>query len=157
MSTLRYTLAIGALALTSIAANAQNNTQVGLLSCDVSKGIGLFVVEKQALSCVFTPANGGAPDAYTGSIDQYGIALGEVKEGHLVWGVVAPTAGLDKGALAGKYEGVGANASVGVGAGTNILVGASERAISLQPISVEGQIGINIAGGVTTVTLKAAP
>ncbi len=157
MSTLRTTLAAGALALTTIAASAQNNTQVGLLSCDVSKGIGLFVVEKQSLSCIFKPANGGASDAYTGSINQYGVALGAVKEGHLVWGVVAPTAGLDKGALAGKYDGVGANASLGVGAGTNILVGASERAISLQPVSVEGQVGINIACGVTTVTLKAAP
>lgn len=157
MGTFRSIFVTGALVLTSFAANAQHNTQVGILSCDVSKGIGLFVVEKQTLACTFVPTKGGAPDAYTGSIDQYGVTLGVVKEGHLVWGVVAPTAGLDKGALAGRYDGVGANASVGVGAGTNILVGANQRSISLQPISVEGQVGVNIAGGVTTVTLKAVP
>ena len=45
-----------------------------------------------------------------------------------------------------RSAGVGANASVGAGAGANILVGGSGNAFSLQPISVEGQIGINIAG-----------
>ena len=81
----------------------------------------------------------------------------EVKEGHLVWGVVTAASGVPKGALAGTYAGVGANASLGVGAGANVLVGGSDKAFSLQPVSVEGQQGINIAGGVTTVTLVAAP
>ena len=62
-------------------------------------------------------------------------------EGHLVWGVIAATSGVPAAALAGKYAGVGANASIGAGAGANILVGGSGNAFSLQPISVEGQIG----------------
>jgi hypothetical protein len=134
---------------------SQASTQVGTLSCDVSAGLGLFVVEKQQLTCVFTQESG--TENYTGSIDQFGVALGEVKAGHLVWGVLAATSGLPKGALAGTYSGVGANASIGVGAGANVLVGGSDRTLSLQPISVEGQEGINIAGGVTTVTLVQAP
>ena len=133
-----------------------DNSQVGTLSCDVSSGIGLFVVEKQTLSCVFKDT-GGAVQNYTGSIDQFGVALGAVEQGHLIWGVIAATSGVPAGALAGTYAGVGANASFGPGAGANILVGGSGRAFSLQPISVEGQLGVNIAGGVTTVTLKAAP
>jgi hypothetical protein len=133
------------------------SAQIGMLACDVSKGIGMFVVEKQKLSCTFKQDKGGSPDNYTGSIDEYGIALGEVASGHLIWGVVAATSGLPAGALAGTYGGVGANASVGPGAGANILVGGTGRAFSLQPISVEGQEGINFAGGVTTVTLNAAP
>jgi hypothetical protein len=138
-------------------ANAQNSTQIGTLSCDVSRGIGMFIVEKQALSCGFKDSRSGKVESYTGSIDEFGVALGEVASGHLVWGVVAATSGLPAGALAGTYAGVGANASIGLGAGANILVGGSDRAFSLQPISVEGQEGINIAGGITTVTLKSAP
>ena len=144
-------------ALSPLDASAQASTQVGTLSCDVSRGIGMFVVEKQTLSCVFKHLKSGMSDNYVGTIDQYGVELGETKDGHLVWGVIAATGDVSAGALAGKYAGVGANASIGTGAGANILVGGSGSAFSLQPISVEGQVGINIAGGVTTVTLKPAP
>jgi hypothetical protein len=143
-------------ALTPLGAKAES-TQIGTLSCDVSKGIGMFVVEKQKLTCIFKPHGSGNADNYTGSIDQYGVAIGEVASGHLIWGVIASTSGLPAGALAGTYAGVGANASVGPGAGANILVGGTGRAFSLQPISVEGQEGINIAGGVITATLNFAP
>jgi hypothetical protein len=157
MVTFLHKVCLGcAVALIPFSANAQS-TQIGTLSCDVSKGIGMFVVEKQKLTCTFKQDKGGKADNYTGSIDQYGVALGEVASGHLIWGVIAATSGLPAGALAGKYSGIGANASVGPGAGANILVGGTGRAFSLQPISVEGQEGINIAGGITTVTLSATP
>ena len=138
-------------------AAAQNTTQVGTLSCDVSAGLGLFVVQKQKLTCVFTQDSASSAENYVGSIDQFGVELGGVEAGHLIWGVIAATKGVPKGALAGKYAGVGANASFGVGAGANLLVGGSGRAFSLQPLLVQGQLGVNIAGGVTTVTLAPAP
>lgn len=139
-----------------VPAFAQASMQVGSLACDVSKGIGMIIMEKQSVSCRFQLADGGPVDVYTGSIDQFGLAIGEVKAGHLVWGVLAASKGLPPGALAGSYGGVGANASFGVGLGANILVGGTGRSFSLQPISVEGQTGVNIAGGVTTLTLKLA-
>ena len=142
-----------AVALIPFAANAEF-TQIGTLSCDVSKGIGMFVVEKQKLTCVFKQDKSGNAENYTGSINEYGVAIGDVESGHLVWGVLAETSGLPRGALAGTYSGIGANASVGPGAGANILAGGTGRAFSLQPISIEGQEGINFAGGVTTVTLS---
>lgn len=155
MKLLKITGIAATAALISFGASAQNSTQVGTLACDVSAGLGLFVVEKQKLTCTFTEGQSGRVDQYTGSIDQFGVALGEVSKGHLLWGVVSVTAGVPKGALAGKYAGVGANASLGVGAGANVLVGASDSQFSLQPLSVEGQVGVNIAGGITTVTLVA--
>src|SRR5690349_21343904 len=137
-------------------AGAQSSLRVGILACDVSAGLGLFVVQKQTLRCTFRPDGGGALDAYSGRIDEFGVALGDVASGHLVWGVVAPAPGVPHGALAGTYAGIGAEATLGVGLGTNVLVGGTGRAFSLQPISVEGQTGLNIAGGVTTVTLVSA-
>jgi hypothetical protein len=106
---------------------------------------------------MFAPANGGPPEPYLGHIDEYGVALGAVGQGHLIWGVVAPAAGLPHGALAGTYAGVGAEASAGAGLGANVLVGGTGRAFSLQPLSIEGQVGLNIAGGITTVTLLPPP
>ncbi|MGL5137733.1 MAG: DUF992 domain-containing protein, partial [Beijerinckiaceae bacterium] len=58
-----------------------------------------------------------------------------------------------KGALAGDYVGAAAEATAGVGLGVNALVGGSDRAYSLQPISVEGQLGLNLAAGVAQMTL----
>ena len=153
---LPWVLAVGMLALGTMCASAEDKVQVGTLSCDVSSGVGLIVVEKQKLSCVFTNGMTGATETYTGSIDQFGVALGEVQKGHLIWGVLTADTGLKAGVLAGTYAGVGANASLGVGAGANVLVGGGQNSVSLQPISVEGQTGLNIAGGVTTVTLQLA-
>ena len=139
------------------AALAQSNAKVGILRCDVSAGIGMILMQKQTMKCAFKPDNGGPPDLYSGRIDEFGVAIGEVAAGHLIWGVIAPASGLPKGALAGAYAGVGVEATAGVGVGANALVGGTGRSFSLQPISVEGETGINIAGGVTTVTLIATP
>jgi hypothetical protein len=150
-------LALLAVLASAGGASAQVGVRIGTLNCDVSRGVGLFVVQKQTLSCQFRPEGGGPPDNYTGQISEYGVAIGQVNAGHLIWGVLAPNQGLPKGALAGTYAGVGAQVSAGGGVGANILIGGTGRAFSLQPLSVEGQTGVNIAGGITTVTLTAAP
>jgi hypothetical protein len=138
-------------------ASAERRTKIGTLTCDVSAGIGLIVFQKQDLRCTFHPAKGGPDSYYTGQIADYGVALGAVKEGYLVWGVIARTRGVAPGALAGTYAGVGAEATAGVGLGANVLVGGSNRAFSLQPLSVQGQVGVNVAAGITSVTLAAVP
>jgi len=143
--------------ISSAPARAQSATQVGTLSCDVSAGVGMFLVQKQTMYCTFKPMNGGPPEAYLGRIDEFGVALGAVGQGQLVWGVLAPASGVPRGALSGTYVGVGAQASAGAGLGANLLVGGTGRAFSLQPLSVEGQTGVNIAGGITTVTLLQPP
>jgi hypothetical protein len=130
--------------------------QAGQLACDVSAGVGMIVVERQTLSCTFTRAD-GLVERYTGNIDQYGVALGAVKEGYLSWTVLAATRDLPRGVLAGTYSGVGTNASAGVGIGANVLVGGGNGSLSLQPLSVQGQTGVNIAGGITSMTLTLAP
>jgi Protein of unknown function (DUF992) len=136
--------------------SAQSQVRVGTLSCDVSAGVGFILMQKQSLACVFTPDKGGPSGRYTGQIDEYGVAIGAVEKGHLIWGVIASTTGVQPSALAGTYAGAGAEATAGVGLGANVLVGGSGKAFSLQPISVEGQVGVNIAAGVTRVTLAPA-
>jgi Protein of unknown function (DUF992) len=149
----RLTAAAALAALIASPAMAQSSVKVGTLTCDVSAGVGMIISQKQMMTCVFAPANGGPPDKYIGRIDQFGLALGAVNQGTLVWGVIAPTSGLPSGALAGSYGGVGAQATAGAGLGANVLVGGAGRSFSLQPLSIQGQTGVNIAAGVTTVTL----
>lgn len=147
--------ALCALVMTVSMAKA-DNVQAGFLHCDVSAGVGLFFTEKQAMKCVFKPLGGGPEDFYTGNIQEVGIALGGTEKGVLIWSVLSAQKGVPAGALAGKYTGLGANASVGVGGGENVLLGGNNQAFMLQPSSYEGQVGLNLAVGVTTITLQSA-
>ena len=154
----RIVASFTAAALTALAvssAPAQSNVKVGTLTCDVSAGVGMILTQKQTMTCSFQSDTGGPPDLYTGRIDQFGVALGAVNQGTLIWAVLAPASGVPHGALAGTYTGVGAQATAGAGVGANALVGGTGRAFSLQPLSVSGQTGLNIAAGVTTVTLTS--
>jgi hypothetical protein len=134
---------------------AQSSIKVGTLTCDVSAGIGLLISQQQTMTCAFDPASGAPPDSYIGRIDKFGLALGGVQQGTMVWGVLAPTTGFPHGALAGTYGGVGAEATAGAGLGANLLVGGTGRSFSLQPLTVQGQTGLNFAAGVTTLTLTS--
>ncbi|UVC09605.1 DUF992 domain-containing protein [Rhizobium sp. TH2] len=132
---------------------AAKSVNLGMLVCDMSKGIGLIIIEKQKMTCEFRPVS-GPTEKYTGKITDIGIELGEVKQGHLVWGVFAAALlDMQPGALAGHYAGVDASAALGVGVGANALIGGTGKGFILQPLSVEGQVGINVAAGVRTVSL----
>ena len=50
-------------------------------------------------------------------------------------------------------SGAAAEATVGAGIGANVLLGGTEGSIQLQPVSVEGQLGLNVAAAGATVTL----
>ena len=155
-------LAAGALGLVSgmvgngTPALAQANVQVGTLTCNVAGGWGFVFGSSKAIRCTFARA-GGRPERYAGSIDKFGVDIGYTLGGVLVWGVFAPSGGLAPGALSGNYVGASGSATVGVGAGANVLVGGSNRTISLQPVSIEGNTGLNVAAGVGAMSLRYQP
>jgi hypothetical protein len=132
---------------------AQNRTRVGVLDCDVSAGVGLIVGSRKQMNCTFTPSNQGRKEVYTGSIGRFGLDVGATAGGRMVWAVYATTAG-GPAALAGTYAGASGEATVGAGLGANVLVGGSNRTIALQPLSVQGQAGLNLAIGVAALTLN---
>jgi len=126
--------------------------RVGGLTCDTGTRVGLLIGSRQRMNCVFR-SNTGEQYRYRGRITRLGLDVGITRGGRLFWGVFAPTAHIGPGALRGTYVGAGGNASLGLGLGANVLVGGSHRTISLQPLSVEGQIGINLALGVAGLRL----
>jgi hypothetical protein len=83
-----------------------------------------------------------------------GLDLGVTAGGVMAWAVFAPSTSVPHNALAGKYVGASGDLSLGVGVGANALIGGSHKTIALQPLSVEGQVGINLALGVAGMTLR---
>jgi hypothetical protein len=104
---------------------------------------------------MFTPSQPGPREVYTGSITKFGLDLGATAGGEMVWSVYAPT-NRRFGALAGHYGGASAEATVGAGVGANVLVGGSSHTVTLQPVSVQGQTGLNVAAGVAGLDLRPA-
>lgn len=158
---LRPVSALAALAVAAAAAlpapiMAQaDRTKAGTLTCDISAGIGMIIASKKEVTCMFTPANAGPREVYVGSISKFGLDIGATAGGEMVWAVYAPSS-RKFGALAGQYGGASAEATVGAGVGANVLVGGSNRTVTLQPLSVQGQAGLNVAAGVAGLELRPA-
>jgi hypothetical protein len=157
----RLTVAVSALTLMLAAlvlaapAHAQG-IRAGTLSCNVSSGFGFVFGSSKSLNCTFAGA-GGHYERYLGSINRFGVDIGYTQGGVLVWTVLAPTTTPAPCALAGNYGGATAQATAGVGVGANVLVGGSANSISLQPVSIEGTTGLNIAAGIAAISLQCAP
>jgi hypothetical protein len=152
----RKAIAVAAL-LSSFAAlepAAAQRARAGMLNCDVSAGIGFIIGSQRTVVCTFTPDGGGPPDFYTGTISRFGLDIGVTGGGHMLWAVFSEFAGPAQGSLAGDYVGATGEATVAVGLGANVLIGGSNRQIALQPVSVSGQVGLNLAVGVADLRLR---
>ena len=145
--------AIVALLAPIASANALPPLRAGLLQCHGGQNVGFVVGSVTSLECVFQ-SEGRRPEPYIATVRRWGVDLGVTDQTRLTWAVNAPTGRVGRGHLAGNYGGVGANASVGVGGGGNFLVGGPQNSYALQPISVQGQTGLNVAAGVADIELQ---
>ena len=136
-----------------LSAAAPRAVNVGVLTCNSGPSVGLLIGSQQRLNCLFH-ARSGARENYTGTVNRLGLDVGVTAGGRLVWRVYAPSSSFKGRALAGNYAGGSANASLVVGGGANVLVGGSDRTITLQPLSVEGRVGANLAVGVASLDLQ---
>ncbi len=146
-------IAAGSLALTATPSAAQpRQVQVGTLTCSLSASIGLIVASQKNVNCVFRGRPGEPEEAYTGTMTTVGVDIGVTSGGVIIWAVFADT---DRyfGMLTGTYAGATAEVSIAAGLGANVLVGGSHRSVALQPLSVQGQIGLNVAGGIGALEL----
>ena len=134
------------------ASHSMAGVKVGTLTCSEAHGWGLVLGSSRHVTCLFT--NGHDTERYEGSLNKIGVDLGYKSGAKVVWAVIAPTSDPREGALAGHYGGVTANATAIYGVGAHVLVGGFDRSITLQPISVEGDRGLNVAAGVGERTLR---
>jgi hypothetical protein len=148
-------LAIAALVVPLASAQALPPVRAGILQCQGGQNVGFVVGSVTSLQCMFQ-SQGHRPEPYIATVHRFGLDLGVTEQTRFSWAVNAPTSRLGRGELAGNYGGVGANASVGVGGGGNFLVGGPANSYALQPISVQGQTGLNVAAGVADIELEPA-
>lgn len=137
---------------------AQQRTELGMLDCTIEGGAGFIIGSKKELSCIFKPADKNRPaEAYYGTVSKFGLDVGVTGKTLMKWLVLAPTNDpLPAGALSGNYVGASAEASAAIGGGANVLVGGSGKTITLQPLSVQAQTGVNVAVGVSEFALRMA-
>ena len=159
MTKFRLTLGMAAaaacLVFTSAADAAPHGVRVGDLTCNVASGWGFVFGSSKDLHCTYR--GNGHIEHYTGSISKFGVDIGYTEGGVLVWGVFAPTSDMRQGALSGDYVGGSAQVTAGLGVGANALVGGFDKSFALQPVSVEGSKGLNVAAGIGSISLHEAP
>lgn len=146
-------LAAGIGVAASLPAAARPGVNSGMLRCAVEGNASFVFGSTRRLDCVYTPVGGGPLQRYTGTIRKYGVDVGYLRGGTMLWAVVAPSRNIKPGALKGTYRGVSADVAAGVGAGANALVGGFKGSVALQPLSVSGLKGVNIAAAVTRLDL----
>jgi Protein of unknown function (DUF992) len=151
---LRHLAACAALALVIAPAGpaAAQDIKAGVLTCDVSAGLGFIIGSKKQVACTFAPEGPGRREDYDGTITKFGLDLGVTTGGVMVWAVFTRSVA-GPGFLSGEYVGATGEATVAVGAGANVLIGGSNRTVTLQPISISGQTGLNLAVGVAALQL----
>jgi len=135
---------------------ADSGVKVGVLTCNVDNGWGFVFGSSHALKCDYSPKSGHS-EHYIGNVSKFGVDIGYVESAVILWAVVAPSSNLAPGALAGDYAGVTGGATVGVGAAANVLLGGFNKSVSLQPLSIEGNTGLNVAAGIASITLEYQP
>jgi hypothetical protein len=137
----------------SLPAKSDSSVNIGALSCHVSGGIGFIFGSSKDLDCVFKHTD-GSTERYHGEINKYGVDIGFTTESRIIWAVFAPGQ-VAPGSLAGHYGGVTGEVEIGLGLGANVLVGGSSKQIALQPLSVTGGVGLNVAAGIASISLEA--
>jgi Protein of unknown function (DUF992) len=152
---IRRLLAVTALILSasSQAAMAQSRFAVGVLECRAGPSTTFIVGSIRDFDCLFTPTDGPL-QRYGATIQRLGVDLGWSNTTSMLWQVFAPTNVIGPGALSGGYGGVSAGAAVGVGVGANALAGGLNNSFALQPVSVEGQTGLNAFAGIASLELR---
>ena len=144
---------VAAVALAASTANAESSrVQVGTLTCSLSSSIGLLVGSRRNVSCLFRGTSEEPDEPYTGTMTRVGLDVGFTTGSVIIWTVFAKT-NRYKGMLTGTYTGASAEMSLAAGLGANVLVGGSSQTVALQPLSVQGQIGLDIAAGVGSLDL----
>lgn len=154
-----FAFALSSISLLALPAGAEDKgpgVKIGTLTCNVEQETNFVIGSTAKLGCSFDPANGQAASLYTGTVSDFGLDIGKTEKATLVWGVLAPSADMEPGALEGAYGGVTAGASLGAGIKANALIGGFDKSIALNPMSLETQTGTNLTLGVSRLSLEAA-
>jgi len=146
-----FVAALMAVGLMAVPAQA-NGVKLGTLTCQIEGGPGLLIGSVHQGECVYRD-NQGHTKKYNAELSRLGVDIGVTGNKTIVWAVFGVD-GKSNGGLKGTYTGVNAEATLVVGVGVNALVGGFKSGIVLNPVSISGQTGLNVAAGVATLRLE---
>lgn len=126
--------------------------KLGTLTCQLDGNVGLLIGSVTQGECTYRGTDGKTKQ-YTAEFSRLGVDVGVTGNKTVVWAVFGVD-GKSNGGLKGTYTGINAEASAVIGVGVNALVGGFESGIVLNPVSVSGQTGLNVAAGVANLRLK---
>ncbi len=133
---------------------ARADVEVGFLTCRSPGTAGYLIGSVRQFMCVFTPSYGAPVQYYQATIYRFGAQIGFSNDIALGWIVTALTPRVGPGSLAGSYGGASAGAAILVGVRANALVGGFNNSFALQPVSFEGETGLNVVATVTGLQLQ---
>jgi hypothetical protein len=136
-----------ALTVSGASAAAQTRVQAGILQCRGAPTASFIVGSVHEVGCVFQ-SDRGPRYRYYGVVRRFGLDIGFTEQSALVWAVFVPSHQISRGDLSGNYSGVTAAGAIGTGGNATALVGGSNNELALQPLSFEGQTGLNVALGI---------
>ena len=139
---------------TSTAQADTASVKAGVLTCHVASGWSFVFGSSRDLHCTYRPVSGDV-EHYGGDVSKFGVDVGYSEDGVIVWTVFAPSSSVTKGALEGTYAGATAEAAFGAGGGANVLLGGSGNSIALEPVSIQGEAGLNVAAGIAAIKLQS--
>lgn len=130
---------------------------VGVLTCTVGKGPSAEDGLTLSLECVFDRTGDAPSETYVGELRKLALDSDLAQVTVLTWQVMAQSADLDVGALAGVYETVavpGSGEGAGESKGKTYLAGGAGKSITLLPLSVSAESGIAAAPVVAELRLS---
>lgn len=126
--------------------------KLGTLTCQINPNVGFLIGSVAKGECTYR-SNNGSTKQYSAEFSRIGVDVGVTGNKTIVWAVFGVD-GKSNNDLKGTYTGVNAEASAVVGVGVNALIGGFSSGIVLNPVSVSGQTGLNVAAGIATLRLN---
>ncbi|MFG1297876.1 MULTISPECIES: DUF992 domain-containing protein [Xanthobacter] len=130
------------------------NVSAGLLECRGEMATATGFGSSRRVRCEFRPGM-GQNHYYIGTLVRTGLDIGVSDQGSMLWGVLATSPNLERGALAGTYVGFTSGFSLGPGFSANVLAAQDPaKQVTLQPLSVSSDSGLSLSIAGATLTLE---
>ncbi|MDQ0504832.1 DUF992 domain-containing protein [Xanthobacter agilis] len=130
----------------------------GLLECRGEMATATGFGSNRRVRCEFRPSM-GQNHYYIGTLERTGLDIGVSDQGSMLWGVLATSPNLERGALAGTYVGFTSGFALGPGFSANVLAAQDPaKQVTLQPLSVSSDSGLSLSiAGATLILEPSTP
>lgn len=128
----------------------------GTLTCNLDPALGLVVGSVRGANCSYDRYDRRGRvvrETYAGTMSRGGFDVGLTSGQTLSWNVVTSGGRSRPGMLTRAFDGASADMTVIAGPGTHATMSDAGDTISLQPVSMSGQVGVGVGFGAADLLL----